>query len=422
MALISAGCGEAAPVEEIRADATTVSAAADVTAEPGDWPWWRGPNSDGKSRDDQSPPTEWSESKNIIWHAEVPGRGHSSPIVVGERVLLTTADQGAQKQMLVCFDRKTGKEMWRTTLHEKGFMGMHQKNSHASATPACDGRLVFAPFINSGALRVSAVDLDGNIVWQKEAGAFQSEHGYGSSPVLYKSLVIVCGDNAGSSFLAALDRESGKVVWRTARERPGRHGNYGTPIVCQLAGKPQLVLAGHGKIASYDPASGEQLWHCDGPALVAACTVAYSDKLVFASAGYPEKEIIVVRADGSGDVTKSHVVWRASKGVTYVPSPVYHDGRLYVVNDGGIASCFDAETGESLWQERLGGNFSSSPVLAGGKLFAINETGTTFVIEAAGKFKKLAENKLGDSGFATPAIAGGKIFLRSGDRLYCIGG
>src|SRR5207249_1587861 len=148
---------------------------------------------------------------------------------------------------------------------------------------------------------------------------------------LYKSLVIVSGDNAGSSFLAALDRETGDIVWRTAREHSGSHGNYATPVVCTVAGKPQLLLAGHGKLTSYDPATGELLWFCRGPAEVAACTVACSDKLVFASAGFPEKEIIAVRADGSGDVTGTHVAWRASKGVTYVPSPIYHEGHLYVV-------------------------------------------------------------------------------------------
>jgi outer membrane protein assembly factor BamB len=418
--LFSTGCGQSPPLEEVRAGGAAVTAAADVVAAAGDWPWWRGPQHDGKSGD-EDPPTEWSESKHIVWQAEVPGRGHASPIVVADRVLLASADERQQKQMLLGYDRKTGKELWRTIVHEGGFMRGHQKNSHASATPACDGKRVFAAFINFSALRVTATDLEGNILWQKDAGTFHSEHGYGSSPVLYKSLVIVCGDNAGSSFLAALDRETGAIVWRTARERPGRHGNYGTPVVCQLAGKPQLLLAGHGTLSSYDPATGERLWFCSGPAQVSASTVACSDTLVFASAGYPEKEIIAVRADGSGDVSQTHVAWRATKGVSYVPSPIYHDGRLYVINDSGIASCVDAASGESLWQERLGGNFSSSPVLAGGKLFVTSETGTTHVLEAAAKFKQLGQNELGDSGFASPAIVGGQIFLRSGSRLYCIG-
>lgn len=376
---------------------------------------------DGKSRD-KGLPTQWSESENIVWQADVPGRGHASPIVVGDRVLLATADENAKQQLLVCYDRKTGKERWRTTVHEGGFMRMHSKNSQASATPASDGERMFAVFINSDALWVTATDLEGDIIWQKQAGPFKSEHGYGSSPVLYKSLVIVCGDNAGGSFVAALDRETGKVIWRTARQRLGRHGSYATPVVHLLAGKPQLLLAGHGKITSYDPATGERIWYCNGPAEVAAGTVACSDKLVFASAGYPEKEILAIRADGSGDVTSSHVVWRTGKGVTYCPSPLYHDGHLYVVNDKGIATCFKAETGKQLWQKRLGGDFSSSPILVEGKLFVTNERGVTSVLEAAPKFRSLGKNQLGDAGFATPAIAKGQMFLRAGDKLYCIGG
>jgi outer membrane protein assembly factor BamB len=407
-------------VEELRGGGATVSAAADVRAAEGDWPWWRGPRGDGRS-DEPQPPLEWSTSKNVVWQAEVPGKGHASPIVVGQRVLVATADELAKQQMLLCFDRETGQEAWRTVVHEGGFMRAHGKNTQASATPACDGQRVFAAFINSGALHVTAVGVDGQIAWQKQAGAFQSEHGYGSSPALYKSLVIVCGDNAGSSFLAALDRETGDLVWRVARERPGGHGNYATPVIAQVTGKPQLLLAGHGKLTSYDPATGDLLWSCKGPAEVAACTVACSDELVFASGGYPEKEILAVRANGSGDVTGTHVVWRASKGVTYVPSPVYDQGRLYVINDQGVASCFDAADGQVLWEKRLGGNFSASPLLAGGKLFATNEKGVTHVLEAAATFKKLGENTLGDSGFATPAVAGGRLFLRSGGRLYCIG-
>ncbi len=419
-----AGCGGSTPVEEIRANVAAVSAAPDLRAADGDWPWWRGPQADGKSaagKGQAEPPTEWSESKNVIWQAEVPGSGHASPIVAGDRVFVATADEGAKKQMLLCFDRKDGKEAWRTVVHAGGFMRKHSKNSQASATPACDGNRVFTAFIHADALHVTAIDLDGTLVWQKEAGRFQSEHGYGSSPVLYKSLVIVCGDNAGSSFLAALDRETGEIVWRKPRQRPGRHGNYATPIVAQLAGKPQLLLAGHGQLVSHDPASGDLLWYCKGPAEVAACTVACSDKLVFASAGYPQKEILAVRADGSGDVSGTHVVWRASKGVTYVPSPIYDQGRLYVINDQGVASCFGAEDGSLLWQERLGGNFSSSPILTGGKLMATNEKGVTHVLEASDTFQRLGENTLGDSGFATPAVAGGRLFLRSGDQLYCIG-
>jgi outer membrane protein assembly factor BamB len=300
-------------------------------------------------------------------------------------------------------------------------MRMHGKNSHASATLAWDGTRLLAVFINSNALWLTAVSIEGQILWQQEAGPFRSEHGYGSSPALFQSLVIVSGDNAGSSFLAALDRETRKVVWRTSRERPGGHGNYSTPVVLEVAGKPQLLLHGHGKLTSYDPSTGELIWSCAGPSEVAACTVACSDDVVFASGGYPEKEILAVQADGRGDVSESHVIWRAAKGVTYVPSPIYHDGHLFLVNDQGIASCFAADTGKLVWQQRLKGDFSSSPVLADGKMFASNESGTTFVFDASPEFNLVAENRLGEGYFATPAFSGGQIFLRTTNQLCCIG-
>src|SRR4051794_10149099 len=171
---------------------------------PGDWPWWRGPALDGKSTD-RDAPTKWSPTENIAWKADVLGRGHSSPAVCGDKVFLTTADETAQKQFLLAFDRKTGKSLWTTLAHQGEFLRKNPKNSHASATPACDGERVYSVFVNHGGLHVTATDLDGKIVWQVEAGAFRSEHGYGSSPVLYKSLVIVNGDNLKDCFHVALD-------------------------------------------------------------------------------------------------------------------------------------------------------------------------------------------------------------------------
>lgn len=391
--------------------------AADKT----DWPCWRGPNLDGKSAD-KAVPLKWSKTENVVWRADVPGRGHSSPIVVGERVFLTTADPQRQQQAVLAFDRATGKSLWSTVAHQGGFMPMHGKNSQASATSACDGERVFSVFINGGLLRVTATDLDGMILWQQDAGKFGSEHGYGSSPVIHGSNVIVLGDNMTGSFIAALNRETGKVAWRTDRKTTGKHGSYATPIVATFGGKPQLLVSGMESTSSYHPDTGKLIWSVAGPAEVTACTPAFSDKLVFSSGGYPEKALLAIRPNGSGDVTRSHVAWRAAKGVTYVPSPLFHAGKLYVVSDDSIASCFDAATGKQLWQERLDGGFSSSPVLAGDHLFVTNEAGKTFVLKTGSKFEVTAQNDLGDGGFATPAVCGGQIFLRTGTSLYCIGG
>ena len=415
------GSEEAAAIDLPVHDGPALTSDAAPMAAASDWPWWGGPRGDGKSTDQGSLPTSWTTTENVLWKAPVVGRGHSSPSIVGERIFMTTADEQAEKQLILCYDRQSGGPLWSTVAHEGGFMEKHDKNSEASATPACAGERVYAAFINGGDLKVTATDLDGNIVWQESAGVFDSEWGYGSSILLHESLVIVLGDSLSKSFIAALDRETGELVWSTPRKSTGKHGSWATPVVGRLAGKDQLLVTGTWQVTSYNPTTGELIWFCEGPAECTACTVAISDELVFASGGYPEKEILAIRADGSGDVTDSHVVWRTKKDVTYVPSPVYHDGHLYTVNDGGVATCIDAASGKQLWQKRLGGAFSASPVLAGGHFYATNESGRTFVFKAGPKFEAVAENDLGDGGFASPVICGGRIFIRTDDFLYCIG-
>ena len=387
---------------------------------PADWPWWRGPTLDNKSRD-RTAPTRWSATEHVVWKTPVPGRGHSSPVLWGDRIFLTTADEAAQTQRVLAFDRRTGKPLWDTVAHSGGFEMKHEKNSHASSTPACDGRHVYSAFVNSDAVHVTAVDLDGKVVWQRAAGPYESQHGLGSSPVLHKQTVIVLADSMKGSFLAALDRATGKVVWRIDRPVTGRNGNYATPLVATLAGKPQLIVQGTRVTTSYDPDTGNELWKCHGPAEVCGCTPACDDRHVFATGGFPEKEILTVRADGSGDVTRTHVAWRSRKGVSYVPSPLYHDGRLYVVNDNGTATCFDAAAGKELWSERLAGAFTSSPVLVGDHLYVTNEQGRTFILKAGPKFEQVAVNDLEEGVLATPAVAGGRIYLRTAGTLYCIG-
>jgi outer membrane protein assembly factor BamB len=385
-----------------------------------DWPWWRGPTANGRSQDRKAP-TTWSTRDHVVWKSKVPGRGHSSPIVCGNRIFLTSADEAARQQLVLAFDRKTGKPLWSRVAHRGGFMRKYPKNSHASATPACDGKRVYSVFINNGGLHVIATDLDGNSVWQKEAGAFRSEHGYGSSPVFFKSLVIVNGDSLEGSFIAALSREDGKIVWRTKRKTTGRHGSYATPVIAKLAGKPQLIMTGMGEVSSYNPETGKLIWSCSGPAEVTACTAACGDGLVFATGGFPEKNLLAIRADGVGDVTESHVVWRTGKGVTYVPSPLYYDGYLYVVNDAGVATCFDSKTGKPIWTGRLAGSFSSSPVLVGPLLYVVSETGRTYVLKTGPKMEVIATNDLDGRVLATPTVCGGQIFLRTESHLYCIG-
>jgi outer membrane protein assembly factor BamB len=247
-------------------------------------------------------------------------------------------------------------------------------------------------------------------------------HGFASSPVIHGGLVIVLADGSAGSALVGLDRRTGDAAWRTERPATGRHGNYSTPVVARFDGGDQLLAMGMGTTCAYDPRTGALLWTCTGPAEVTACTPAFGGGLVFASGGYPGRELLAIRPDGRGDVTATHVAWRTGRGVTYVPTPLFHDGRLYMVNDDGVATCLRAADGAQVWQGRLEGNFSSSPVLSGDRILVSSEEGTTSVLGTGDAFEVLARNDLGEGCYATPAVCGGRVYLRTEAALYCIAG
>lgn len=402
---------DAAPAVE---DLPPVQPAAD------DWPWWRGPNRNAVAAPNQEPPVRWSKTENVVWKAEVPGRGHGSPTIWGQRIFLPAADYKAQTQYLLCYDRATGSKRWQTEIHKDGFVPQHSKNSHASSTPACDGQYVFITFAIQKALWLTALDLDGKIVWQKRLGDFQSMHGYGASPNVYKSLVIVTADNLKKSFLVAVHRRTGEIAWRT--ERPDyRLGNYASAVVGRVAGRDQLLIPGPYKTFSYDPADGKLLWTCDGPCESATSTITPADTCIYACGGFPKKSLLAIRADGSGDVTPTHILWSKKGQTAYVPSLLLADGLLYMVDDGGKTTCFEADSGKEVWKTELDGNFSSSPMLAGGHIYVANEAGMMFVFKPGRKFELVAKNDLGDGGFATPTVCAGRIYLRTLHGLYCLG-
>ena len=401
------------------ADAAAWDDLSPVRPAADDWPWWRGPNFDNIAAA-QAPPLRWSATENVAWKADVPGRGHGSPVLWGGRIFLPTADEKERVQYGLCYDRDSGKKLWQTEIHRGGFMPMNPKNSHASATPACDGERVFMPFIAQGGIWLSALDFEGKIAWQKKLGAFHSKHGFAASPVLWKSLVIVVADAVKDSFIAAAHRKTGEVLWRI--DRPSYNlGTYASPTVGRIAGRDQLLIQGPYKVFSYDPATGQPLWTCDGPNESTCSTVNYDAERVYAAAGFPKKNLMCIRADGKGDVTKTHVVWMKEGNMAYVPSLLLADGLLYMVEDEGRVTCFEAGTGQAVWQTRLRGAFSSSPVLAGGRIYVVNEAGVTYVFKPGRAFELLAQNDLGDGGFATPVICGGRIYLRTLHRLYCLG-
>ncbi len=391
---------------------------------PNDWPCWRGTGGTNTTLE-SAPPLNWSTSENVAWQSAVPGRGHASPCIWGDRIFLPTADSGRQTILLISFDRETGRALWRTELHRGGLMEMHAKNSHASPTAACDGQHVYVANTVKGALWVTAVDFSGRIVWQREAGPYAAKWGYGSSPAIYKSLVIVAADNkgaridrlVGSSYLAALHRQTGEIVWRIKRTEGD---SFGTPIVAHVAGRDQLLLAGKGLVCSYDPATGDPIWTCGWSAERTANTMAFDGQHVFASTRHPQGELICIRADGTGDVTATHVAWREKKSACDVPSPVVHDGSVYSLGDDGILSCLEAETGKIVWKRRLGGNVTASPLIAGDHLYCCNEEGVTFVVRLGGRGEVVAENSLGDGLFASPAVSGDRLYLRTLTGLHCI--
>jgi outer membrane protein assembly factor BamB len=404
-------------VEEIRpktGEVSNVEIEMDATK---NWPWWQGGNRDNHAVD-AAPPTSWSESKNILWEQEIPGSGLSSPIVCDGFIYLTTADESAETQSLLCLSQETGEIEWEKEIHRGNFDTKYPKNSQASSTPAWDGKHIFTLFINNAAIWVTAVTPDGEIKWQKKAGDFTSKHGYGSAPVVVGPLIIAQGDNSGGGFLTALDRETGEIVWRVRRSNAA---SFGTPTLIEFNDKEQLILAGQDDIYSYNPLTGEENWKGIGPSSTTANTVAHHDGILIASGGYPQGNVFAVNAaDGSQ-------IWQFRKKV-YVPSPLIVAGRegftdvVFAVGDAGVLYCLDLKTGKELWKERLSGDFSSSPVFADGKVYVSNETGTTFVFEANDKeYVELAKNTLPSGILASPALLGKRIYLRTLTHLYRVG-
>lgn len=387
-----------------------------------DWPWWRGLTRDGVADKAQKPPLAWSEATNVIWKAAVTGRGHASPTVVGDRVFLPTADVKQQTQSVLCFDRATGKQLWKTDVHVgKLEKKTNQKASHASSSIACDGHRLVVNFVNQGAVFTTALDLQGEQQWQTRISGYITHQGYGSSPAIYQDLAIVSADNKGGGAIAALNRATGKVVWKHARPK---QPNYPSPVILHAAGRDQLLFTGCNLVSSYDPVSGEKLWEVAGATTECVTSTVTDGKRIFTSGGYPKNHLAAVEADGSGKLA-----WENPVRV-YVPSLVMHQAYLYGVTDAGIATCWDPATGETMWKNRLGGAFTSSPVLVGELIFATNEGGQTFIYKAQpGGFELVAENRLGDEVLATPAICGGRIFTRvafqqdgrRNEMLYCLG-
>jgi outer membrane protein assembly factor BamB len=394
--------------------------AASVQAE--EWPGWRGPRGDGTSTE-TGLPIHWSRTENVRWKTNIPGKGHSSPIVWGDRVFVTTCVESEGKRLLLCLDRNTGTVLWERLVLTATLEKKHNLNSYASATPATDGQHVWVAFEERQTMQVACYDFQGNKAWQQSPGEFHSQHGFCSSPVLYKDLVILNGDQDAVAYIVALDRATGAERWRA--DRPNRTRSYCPPLLIDAAGKKQLVLSGSKCVASYDPDTGKQIWLLDGPTEQFVASQVYQDGLVFLTTGFPEFHLMGIHPDGEGNITGSrHIAWHhgnvGSAGASYVPSPIAFEHYFFVVADVGFLHCLDTKTGTRLWRERLGPHHSASPVSAGGYLYFVDDEGTTFVIKPGPRCQVVAQNRLEERCSASPAVAHGQLFLRTLEHLYCI--
>jgi outer membrane protein assembly factor BamB len=405
-----------------------VALASATFARSEEWPGWRGPRGDGTSLE-KGLPLRWNATDNVAWKVPIPGVGHSSPVVWGDRVFLTTCIEEEGKRVLLCLDRRTGKVLWQDVVLTARLERKHALNSYSSATPATDGKHVWVAYLDYPRMEVACYDFAGHKVWQQSPGKLLSMHGFCTSPVLYKDLVILNGDQDGEGYLVALDKKDGRQRWRV--QRPNHTRSYCTPLLMQSTGHPgvtQLVLSGSKCVASYDADTGKLLWINRGPTEQYVASLVYDDGVLFLTTGFPEHHLMGLSPDGKGDITDTkYVLWHlgnavnGDRGASYVPSPLAHQGHFYVVSDAGYLSCLVAPTGKRLWMKKLGRRHSASGVLADGHLYFTDDDGNTFILKASPRFELVAKNPLGEECYASPAVAGGQLLLRTLHHLWCIG-
>jgi outer membrane protein assembly factor BamB len=394
-----------------------ISGLALVSASAEEWPQFRGPTGQGQSSE-RGLPFEWSESRNVVWKTPVPGSGWSSPVVVDGRIWLTTAvkERGGSLRVLA-FDAASGREVVNAQVFKPRHSDpLNAKNTLASPTPVVDGNRVYVHF---GADGTAALDTAGQVVWTVRL-SYDSQHGNGGSPVLYRGMLIISCDGSDEAFVAAIDTQTGKIRWKTPRRQPWDQA-YTTPLVIRVGDRDQVVSVGAYRAAAYDPDSGKEVWrvsYADGFSNVPRPVFGHG--LVYIATGFQQPTLLAVRPDGTGDVTKTHVAWTLRRSAPLTPSPLIVGDELYLVNDGGIATCLDAKTGSIFWQQRLGGNFSASPLFADGRIYFLSEEGVATVIAPGQEFRRLATNTLDGATLASIAVSGGSLFIRSHSHLYRI--
>jgi outer membrane protein assembly factor BamB len=395
------------------------------------WPQWRGPHATGVSKH-AKPPAEWSETKNVRWKVELPGRGSGSPIVWGDRVYVLTAVpadpaagvRGVHKFTVVALNRRDGKIAWQHTARDEvPHEGTHQQfGTMASPSAVTDGEHLIASFESRG---IYAYTMDGKPVWQKDLGdkRMRNEFGEGSTPALYKDKVFVVWDHQGESFIVALDKRTGKEIWRTKRDEID---SWATPLVVEHAGRAQVVTGAMRRVRAYDADTGQIVWETEGLTMNPIPSPVAEDGLVFLMSGFRGNSLKAVRvAEAKGDITgTAAIVWTLDRDTPYVPSPLLYEGVLYFLkSNNGLLSALDAKTGKPHYQaQRIEAvpNVFASPVAAAGRIYILGQQGTTAVIKAGPALEVVATNTLDDRFDASPALVDGEMYLRGYKRLYCV--
>jgi outer membrane protein assembly factor BamB len=390
--------------------------AAPLRAE--DWPQFRGPGGQGHSTE-QNLPVEWSETRNILWKTPVPGTGWSSPVISGGLVWLTTSvRQNGTSLRALAFDAATGREVVNTEVFKISATNvLNPKNSFASPTPIVEGDRVYVHF---GADGTAALSTAGAIVWKTRL-FYESQHGNGGSPILFDDVMIISCDGPQDAYVIALDKNTGKTRWKTARRVPWDQA-YTTPLVIRAGDRDQVVSTGAHHTAAYDPRTGKELWRVSYPGGFSNVPrPVFGHGFVYIATGFFEPRLLAIRPEGTGDVTKTHVAWTYARGVPLTPSPLLVGDELYIVSDVGIAACLDAKTSNTLWRQRLPGNYSASPIFADGRIYFQSEDGETTVLAPGKEFRVLATNKLDGATLASIGVSGGSFFIRTDRNLYRIG-
>jgi outer membrane protein assembly factor BamB len=397
----------------------------------GHWPQFRGPDGNGHSAA-RDLPLNWSETQNVVWKAPIHGRGWSSPVIYGGQVWLTTATADGRQLYALCLDRETGRVVRELKLFDVARpQYVHPFNTYASPTPVIEPGRVYVTFGSAGTACIDTRSF--RVIWERRDIECNHFRGAGSSPILYRDLLVMNFDGSDRQFVIALDKRTGKTIWRTERSidfqdlgpdgKPAAEGDlrkaFATPHVTLVNGRPELLSLGAKAAYAYDPLTGRELWRVEERGQHSASTrPVIGHGLIFYPTGFSNGQLLAVRLGGSGLITDTHVAWRVKRGVSNKPSILLIDDLIYMINDTGIASCVEAKTGDVVWQQRVGGEYSASPVYADGRIWLFSEEGKTTVIQPGRKFALLAENQLGDGFLASPAIAGRAFYLRTRTHLY----